>query len=44
MENFMKALKNGDEESCIHILKTENTDIHKKDSQEHQYLLQKWEY
>jgi len=33
MENFMKALKNGDEETCIHILEKENIDIHKKDNE-----------
>lgn len=33
MEKFMTALKEGDEATCIHILETENIDIHKKDSE-----------
>ena len=44
MEKFMKALKEGDEATCIHILETESIDVHKKDSEmeyrEKQYLRQ----
>ena len=44
MEKFMKALKEGDEETCIHILETESIDVHKKDNEiechEQQYLRQ----
>ena len=42
MEKFMTELKDGDEETCIHILETEKIDIHKKDNEieyhEKQYL------